>query len=1017
MYISDPLKKILYPSLNLSKKLGLIVQIFALGCYFPGVVYSYEENEVNGIKSDDLQGANDAKSKIYNSSQEGIELGKSLVSEFSDQAIFAGRDITYRNISTSTAESAGTNVAKKLPQDFYSEYELRSLDSDESLVKASAQGAKILYEDLQSNSPSLTGQSYEIMLNTRKNRPINDLREDKGLRSLTEKVYEDLESKNLLLGDCHEELREVEEAGKIHVSDYKTCNRLVNRSSDCEIEHTVGAEPVIGLMQSGNVNYDNTLNIIPCEDDENCFMLFLGQKYQDNGGDCLKYLDDLKIVVYNPSAITKVAVSRLGWDDFFGAWITGTDNVIHPLVLPTKELPVRINSVLETTNIEAQARVLKDGYAIVDLLDHDAPLNNISCENTWHGGKSGENCSGGGRCNNLWDVHFEKTWDDYSLTRIFKTVEPNDTISIKTITSTTDDGMYLLHLKVYYNPTKVKYLESYTPQSCIDAAISLDEGMARGEYACLENIQNLKNDEKSELYTYSNGQKIYLDHFNAPLKNVSVDCGKIRVVAQSDYAVAPDEDASDIDYDQCSFYEKNCGFISSKCIEDGDFGNCYAYEEIYDCGQELEHSEKILKNVVSCDGEVRCAGNECIEDIYEASDSFGKVSGLLEAAQLMAQDMSCTGLDENGVPTGKEDVVCQVFSGQLKSCTQAMKGLGGLEVDCCEESSGISLASYICSLRALSRIDGAIASMDHASYLYGAYSEMRRPLFNAVSELKNQLSTITKPFVSWFENTTGLQGIFSSDKGITEYVTDKLKEKAKVLLKNILGSAKDNLAKEGIAEGAAGGGASDYASTQSAEAMIETMSSALAVVGYVYMVYQISSMVSQMIFKCTDESLELSAQRALKNCTYVGQYCSKKVLKHCVQKSYSYCCFSSPLSRILQEQIKKTQGIPFSTQDPKNPKCEGILTSELETIDWSKIDLTEWLDLLKISGAYAPDQELNIDNITGVGSDLSVDYSDSEISDEKRANVIERTLSRVMDLDMTKIRNDANKNVLLNNHK
>ncbi|MGN1356924.1 MAG: conjugal transfer protein TraN [Succinivibrionaceae bacterium] len=946
---------------------------------------------------------------MYQSSAEGRKLGNELQSDFMDNAQVGGGSVNYRGTSTGEDElKKSAEIPGAMPEGFAGEAEMRDADSPEALTELSTKGAELLYQDMTGNHPSYTGQSYKILLDTRKNRPVNDLRSDKRLRAAAEQVYHDLENDPGLFADCSEHLQEVETAGKIHVSDYQTCNRLVNRSAECEIEHTVEAEPVIALLQSGNVAYDNSLNIRPCDNDENCFILFLGQKYADNGGECLKYLDDLKIAVYHPEAITKVAVTRLGWDDFFGSWITGSDLITHPLVLPTRELPVKITSVLETDNPEAQAAVLEKGWAVIDLLDQERLAEDISCENTWHGGKSGENCSGGGRCNLLWDVHLEKTADGSSLTRIFRQTPSGGTVSIRTVTSTADDGQYLLQLKIYYDPAQTVYQDLYTPENCLETARSLDEKMARGDYYCVEDLAGVTD----EPYLYSHGLKILLSDLQKPLSKVPATCGRIAVSAVTDYAVAPEDDnPGDIDYDQCHYYEENCGFISSRCIEEGDSGNCYAYEEIYDCGTDLESREKALRKSWKCGSEFFCTGDECVENIYQPSESFARVSALLEAARLMGSDMSCTGLDENGVPSGEEDVVCQVFAGEHKSCTQAMKGMGGLEVDCCSSPSGVSLSSYICALRNAWRLDGTIAAMDHSSLIYGVYSELRRPLFNAVSELSNQLNTLTKPFVSWFENTTGMQGLFSSQESITDYVINKLKEKLKDLVQEVFGAARDNFARQAAAEGAVSSETGDYMSSQATDALLENLGSLMSAVGYVYMVYQISCMVSQMVFSCKKDSLELAARRALKNCTYVGQYCSSRVMKHCVEKTYSYCCFSSPLSRILQEQIRKSQGIPFAFQDPAHPDCSGISTSQLDRIKWEEIDLSEWTDLLKITGNYAGEQELDPEFLTGSESVLSLDYSDSEIGDEQRADVTDRTLKRVKELDLTGIRNNASRNV------
>ena len=286
-------------------------------------------------------------------------------------------------------------------------------------------------------------------------------------------------------------------------------------------------------------------------------------------------------------------------------------------------------------------------------------------------------------------------------------------------------------------------------------------------------------------------------------------------------------------------------------------------------------------------------------------------------------------------------------------------------------------------------------------------------MFNAVSEIGNGLSQVTQPFTSWFENATGMKGLFSSDRSIVDYVTDKLKAKAREILQKIFARAQDNLAAEGAAAGGGGGEAGSWSSQEAASAAVENLSSALSVVGYVYMVYQISCMVSAMIFKCTPDQLELAASRSLKNCSYVGQYCQRKVLGRCVARSHSYCCFSSPLSRIVQEQVRLQLGEPFFSMDPKDPDCGGFSVEELNRIRWEDISLDEWTALLKMTGNYEAEKETGIGPLTGAGTALDVDYSDSEISEKSRSDAAERTVERVFDLDFDAIRRKADREYLV----
>ncbi len=848
------------------------------------------------------------------------------------------------------------------------------------------------------------GAAYGIMKDSRLNRPVNDLSKDQILRRQADLIFSPgSEQESSLMADCEKITEKITGNAAYHIPDLRACTRLTERAGECSISHELYAEPVIGLLSSGLEGLDNSANIMPCEDEDNCLLIFTGSEYRDNHGRCLEYRDRLRVAVYHPEAISGIRLWHAAWDDFWGSWITGSDGIIHPLLLPTFELPVRITDPAETENPEAWDSIRSQGWAIVDRLDHDRLVNSINCENTWHG--SSQNCTGGGRCRG-YDFNRSRTEDGADLLSLFRNASPEKPVVIDSVTSTEDDGRYRLKIKIYYNPAKITVRESWSPASCISLAAGISDGKSTGSVVCREELPGIVTASDGSRIIMSSGFALPLDHRTVPVPGIDTGCRTADVSARGFYSPAGDSTGD------CSRYENECGFVSSKCSDSGVSGNCYAYDEVYDCGSDYESKEHGLKVNYFCGGEIRCLGTECSEGTYNVSRSFARVSALLQAADFMAQDMECSGLDSSGRPTGQEDVICRIFSGRVKNCTRSLKGAGGLEVDCCDCPPGVSLASYLRGILLISRIDSAVAGMDHSSVIYGAYSEMRRPLFNLASEIGNRLKTVTRPFTSWFENTTGMKGLFSSDKSIVEYVKDKLKSKAREILKEIFGEARDKLSAEGAAAGGGSGSAGAYGEGMS-DAVLETASSALAVVGYVYMVYQISCLVSSMLFRCEPEQLELAAQRSLKNCSYVGQYCSKKVLKHCISKTYSYCCFSSPLSRIIQEQIRQQLGTPFMSMDPKAPVWTGLTPDELEKVDWEKISLDEWTALLKITGNYEGDRVLSSENLTGAGTALDFDYSDSEIGESSRTGVVDRTLERVFDLDFDRIRKDTDRGYMI----
>lgn len=74
-------------------------------------------------------------------------------------------------------------------------------------------------------------------------------------------------------------------------------------------------------------------------------------------------------------------------------------------------------------------------------------------------------------------------------------------------------------------------------------------------------------------------------------------------------------------------------------------------------------------------------------------------------------------------------------------------------------------------------------------------------------------------------------------------------------------------------------------------------------------------------------------------CHKVGTYCSSKVLGVCVTKRDAYCCFSSKLTRILQEQGRVQLRKPWGR--PKSESCEGFTVYEFQQFDLSVMNFSE----------------------------------------------------------------------------
>jgi conjugal transfer mating pair stabilization protein TraN len=107
----------------------------------------------------------------------------------------------------------------------------------------------------------------------------------------------------------------------------------------------------------------------------------------------------------------------------------------------------------------------------------------------------------------------------------------------------------------------------------------------------------------------------------------------------------------------------------------------------------------------------------------------------------------------------------------------------------------------------------------------------------------------------------------------------------------------------------------------------------------------------------------------------------------CVEKRDSFCCYESPLSRILNEQIKDQLGLSWGS--PEEPLCGGIPLTTLPNVDWSRINLDEWIGILTLTGHMPTvgSDKLSAAGLTGGGSYLDVNGT--------RVDYVERATSKI----------------------
>ncbi|WP_431358199.1 conjugal transfer mating pair stabilization protein TraN [Salmonella enterica] len=554
--------------------------------------------------------------------------------------------------------------------------------------------------------------------------------------------------------------------------------------------------------------------------------------------------------------------------------------------------------------------------------------------------------------------------------------------------SVTGEGEGFGRIKLRYDPSKAITKDEWAPQSCMDSAKGVVDGFAEGEITCIDDPTDATG------CTVINGVKVCESQLKpSPFPGIPKLCKKVRVKADYDFYKGQMDCWTDPqgethcpvntggNLNSCQMYEDNpqCGFISSECIDgaEGSSGKCYVFKDTYDCGTDISIPTLEKETTYQCGGPIRCMGDDCLDITKSQSTDFARASALLNAAQFMTQDMSCTGQNYDDNPTGEENVMCSAFAGEAGECKIAVGGVS----DCCEKPMNISFADYLNLIMAVPKLDGAVMGLSDGSAVKGAYQVLRDPVMSGWTE-------ITQPFASYIENISGAVDSFLQPvQQFAQETIGALKEQITKLTSEALGNAS--------ATGAAGvpAGAPESMTEQ---ILGQQGAAMLSTVMTVYTVYVVSMVMIQMIWKCEEKEFTMNAKRALNSCTYVGSYCKSKVLGACVEERESYCCFNSPLSRIIQEQVRPQLGLNFG--DARTPQCGGIPLDRIADIDWSKVNLDEWLGILQQNGKLPDPASLNLDALTGAGSDFNIDGT--------RQDASERIMERLEGINVDKIRND-----------
>ena len=426
-----------------------------------------------------------------------------------------------------------------------------------------------------------------------------------------------------------------------------------------------------------------------------------------------------------------------------------------------------------------------------------------------------------------------------------------------------------------------------------------------------------------------------------------------------------------------------CTYVSTDCVVGsmGTTGWCYVENKSYDCGMPERVATLDKDRRFTCEAPHLCMGEECLTQQTDESKDFIRATAMLQAADMIQSDMNCAN------ESGDMDIgYCEVFGGEDQWCKKAVGGA----VDCCESPGGVSMGQYLQLWAGMKKLDGALTSIKNKDNpIYGAWDTLRSPVVTGWEKVTTWTDSVTGVFST--ETTATL------DPGVLigEFKQKALKQTQSWLIDQFGTGVSDLF----ISSTKLSGGGEMFE-------LGGQIGSRASMVMTAYMYYQIAVLIINIIWECEQQELELGVKRKLKVAHYVGSYCAHKVLGACIEKRETYCVFNSPLSRIMNEQVRLQLNQSWGT--PENPNCDGLAVADMDKIDWNAINLDEWVGILA-SGDMLPDDltaaadRFNMEALTGQGSAL-------DVFQDPRDNAIWRTKGRIETLNPEEERRKLKKN-------
>lgn len=831
-----------------------------------------------------------------------------------------------------------------------------------------------MWNDANSENPqTIMGGAYKTLVDAY-NMPKPDMTNDPDLQ-MSREIYENIDEISQSFADCNTETSYTPRTSTEYISNIKTCERILDKSTACQVTHDIDA-------RARDVNFDR------------------------------ETLESFGSTTYTHSWSSQVGSSKT---------LTISTNGRYQS-RGVYRFYVSDPSLYQSFDVLGQV-YLRWGGAIT-LTDPSGRGTLVASNTSVEWVEDGQYYRP--------SYHRGAGWYDPAVRRLGPLLRQGwNTLTIY-IHDRASNSAIGAEISLTLSSPVIIDADTWTPAECISALEGVSDGFATGTVRCIDSYQTTNNCALVNGVEVCDG-----DLARPPLYLRREGIGKFcrTVDVRVDYSwykgsycyTAADgtevcTQTGTTSATTCDVLEstESCRFLDSKCVEGSQLQwwqdlnrTCYLSEETWDCPTPVEVTDYTTNTQFNCAGPVRCMGSDCIDPTRTQSTGFADALARMNAAQFMTQDMNCA---ENGD--------CRVFAGEHYECKIAV---GGVQ-DCCDVPTMTSAGTYIQAAMAISKLDSSLMSLEGGTggAIKGAYQTVRQPIANAVSE-------VTKPFTSYAENITGqVEELFNPAEEWLNSMKEEISKQIEEMFKDLFTDTAENMVGEAGAGGTASAG-SNQAATEATAGIMDAAASAFSVISAVYTAYVVAVMVIQAVYKCEEEEFMLASKKDTNSCHYVGSYCDQytdSVTETCIVKKESYCCFNSPLSRIVNEQALP-QLIPWwqfwvnPWGTAENPRCQGFTFDQVARIDWNRVDLGEWVAMLNMYDLMPTPESINFDSITGTGSALNgvnsgqtitttnPDGSVAQSTHDGRMDVQERSVERMNGVNVDELRTESGRIIQL----